>query len=183
MNWFNTILVLLTAFLAVFWEAAFGGIRHLTGVQLDLLPALMVYTSLSAGLITVSLLAFLGGLWVDSLSANPLGITVLPLFAVGVFIHWNRELILRRQTFAQSVIGAGATLAVAILTLLLLLSTGRTPLLGWGTLWQLVIMATGGGAVTPLFFLMFDWLKRMLTHGEAPQHSFRPDREIRRGRS
>ena len=83
MNWLQTVLVLGAAFLAVFWEAAFGGVRHLLGAQVDLLPPLMVYASLCTGLTTVTLLALCGGLWFDSLSANPLGVTVLPLFAVG----------------------------------------------------------------------------------------------------
>ena len=65
MNWLNTILVLGTAFLAVFWEAAFGGVRHLVGAQIDLLPPLMVYASLCTGITTVTLLALAGGLWFD----------------------------------------------------------------------------------------------------------------------
>ena len=78
MNWLNTILVLGAAFLAVFWEAAFGGVRHLLGAQVDLLPPLMVYASLYTGITTVTLLALAGGLWFDSLSANPLGVTRAP---------------------------------------------------------------------------------------------------------
>src|SRR5439155_23751367 len=101
MNWLNTILVLLVAYLAVFWEAAFNGVRHLLGAQIDLLPALMVYASLYGGFTTVILLAVLGGLWFDSLSANPLGVSVLPLFIIGVTIYASRELILRSQTVAQ----------------------------------------------------------------------------------
>ena len=49
------------------------------GAQIDLLPALMVYAALNAGLPTVALLAVFGGLWFDTLSANPLGISILPL--------------------------------------------------------------------------------------------------------
>ncbi len=52
-------LVLGAAFLAVFWEAAFGGVRHLLGAQMDLLPPLMVYASLCTGITTVTLLAVL----------------------------------------------------------------------------------------------------------------------------
>src|SRR6185369_15134808 len=88
----NSILVLLAAFLAVFWEAAFQGIRYLLGAQIDLLPALVVYASLRTGLITMSLVAVLGGLFFDSLSANPLGVTVLPLFVSGLAIFSQREL-------------------------------------------------------------------------------------------
>ncbi len=41
--------------------------------------------------------AVAGGLWFDSLSANPLGVSVLPLFAVGLCVHLAREFVLRDQ--------------------------------------------------------------------------------------
>ena len=46
----------------------------------------MVYAGLSTGITTVALLALCGGLWFDSLSANPLGVTMLPLFVIGLAI-------------------------------------------------------------------------------------------------
>jgi len=182
MNWLDTIFVLFAAFLVVFWEAAFQGVRHLLGVQIDLLPPLMVYASLRAGLNTAMLLALCGGLWFDSLSANPLGMSVLPLLVIGVAIYASRELILRTQTFAQLVIGLAASIAVPLIALLLLLSTGHRPLLGWGTLWQVLVMGVGGALATPIFFELFDWLHRKLGRIQASEVSFRPDREIRRGK-
>ncbi len=182
MNWLNTVFILVAAFLAVFWEAAFQGVRHLLGVQVDLLPAIMVYAALSSSFATVSVAAFFGGLCFDSLSANPLGITVLPLFAVGLAIYFWRDLILRDQPFAQTVLGLVAGIVCPILTLLLLLTTGRPPQLGWGTLWQLLVMSAGSAVATPAFFLLFEWLHKTLSHARAVESSFRPDREIRRGR-
>ena len=182
MNWLNTVFVLGAAFLAVFWEAAFGGVRRLLGAQVDLLPPLMVYAGLSSGISTVTLLALCGGLWFDSLSANPLGVTVLPLFVVGLAIHASRELILREETFAQGVLGLGASAATPLLTLLVLLTMGRAPLLGWGTLWQCLVLCVGGAIATPICFELFGWLQRTLVHRGTTQSSFRPDREIRRGR-
>ena len=182
MNWLNTTFVLGAAFLAVFWEAAFSGVRLLSGVQIDLLPPLMVYAALCTGLTTVTLLALCGGLWFDSLSANPLGVAVLPLFAIGLAIHLKRDLILRDQTFARLVLGLGASAAAPVLTLLLLLTMGQAPLLGWGTLWQLVVLSVGGAIATPICFELFGWLQRTLVHHRATETSFRPDREIRRGR-
>jgi hypothetical protein len=181
-SWVNNLWVLGAAFLAVFWEAAFSGVRHLLGAQLDLLPPLMVYASLSGSFTIVCLLAGFGGLWVDSLSANPLGISVLPLLIVGVAIYTRRELILRDQAFAQSVLGFAASLAAPVLTLILLLTTGRAPLFGWGTLWQLFVVSAGGAIATPVFFVLFDWLQRTFSHTRVLETSFRPDREIRRGR-
>ena len=182
MSWLHTVFVLAIAFLAVFWESAFSGLRHVLGAQIDLLPSLMVYAALSTNLTTVTLLAVLGGLWFDSLSANPLGVSVLPLFIVGLLIHVKRDLMVRNQTFAQAALGSAASLAVPLLTLLVLLTKHHTPLLGWGTLWQLLVMSVGGAVATPICFELFGWLDRTLVHPRAAQSSFRPDREIRRGR-
>ena len=182
MNWLHTVLVMGAAFLAVFWEAAFAGVRQLVGAQIDLLPPLMVYASLCTSITTVGLLAMFGGLWFDSLSANPLGVSVLPLFAIGLALHLKRDLILRNQTFAQLVLGLGASAAAPVLTLLLLLTMSRAPLLGWGTLWQLAVLSVGGAVATPICFELFGWLHRTLVHHGATETSFRPDREIRRGR-
>jgi hypothetical protein len=109
-------------------------------------------------------------------------VTVLPLFAVGLAIHLNRELILRDETLAQVVLGFSASAATPLATLLLLLTMGRAPLLGWGTLWQLVVLSVGGAIATPICFELFGWLQRTLAHRAAAESSFRPDREIRRGR-
>src|SRR5262249_36285444 len=88
----HTILILLITWLAVFGEAAFNGVRHLFGAQVDLLPALVVYASLSANLTTLTLVCVCGGLFFDTQSANPLGVTVLPLFVVGMAIYSKRAL-------------------------------------------------------------------------------------------
>ena len=182
MIWLDTIFVLCAAFLAVFWEAYFQGVRHLLGAQIDLLPALMVYASLCSRLSTVVLLAVCGGLWFDSLSANPLGISVLPLLLVGLAIYANREFILRTQTFARLVLGLAASSTVPLLTLIFLLTTGHRPLVGLGTLWQLIVMSVGGAIATPVCFEIFGWLHRLLGPPPVSELSFRPDREIRRGR-
>ena len=180
MTWINAILLFAAAFLAVFWEAAFSGLRHILGAQIDLLPPLMVYAGLRASLATVCLLSFFGGICFDSLSANPFAISVLPLFVVGIAVYYFRELILRDQAFAQFVLGLLASIVVPALTLILLLTTGHPPVLGWATLWQLAVMGIGGACATPVVFVIFEWLNRALAHVPITQTSFRPDREIRR---
>ena len=183
MNAINSILILIAAFLAVYWEAAFSGVRSLLGAQIDLLPALIVYSSLATNLGTLTLLSVLGGLFFDTLSANPLGVTVLPLFAVGLAIYSQRELILRHQLFAQFVLGLAASALVPVLTVLLLLTMGTGPLLGWGSLWQWIVMSVGGAIATPVMFALFDFFDRVLNYRGPMETSFRPDREIRRGRN
>ncbi len=182
MNFLQTILILAAAFLVVFGEAAFPVLRHVLGAQVDLLPVLMVYAALNTEMVTVSLLAVLGGLWFDALSANPLGISILPLFAVGFLICFRRDLILRELSFARLVLGTAASAAVPVLSLLLLLTAGKQPLLGWGSFWQWIVMTAGGAAATPPVFALFGWCQRALGYQPRAETSFRPDREIRRGR-
>jgi hypothetical protein len=182
MNWLHSIFILAVAFLAVFLEAACDLPRHLFGAQIDLLPALMVYTALTNGIASITLLAVCGGLWFDSLSLNPLGASVLPLLFIGVAISQGRELLLREHTFAQVVLGVSAAAIQPLGTLFILLNVGVAPSLGWFSLWQWLVMAVAGGVVTPLCFALFDRLHHAFDYPQAAQMSFRTDREIKRGR-
>jgi len=182
MRFFTPILILGFAFIAVFIEATLSGPRRVLGAQVDLLPAIMVYAALNSGVFTASLVAILGGVWFDSLSANPLGISILPLFAVGFPISLQRDLILRGLPFAQVVLGGTASAIVPVLTLLLLLNGSKQPVVGWGTLWQWFVMTAGGAAATPLLFALFDWCTGSLGYKPEAETAFRPDREIRHGK-
>ena len=182
MNWLPTIFVLAAAFVAVFLEASPGLFRNLLGAQIDLLPALMVYAALTHGLTTIVLLAVCGGLWFDSLSLNPLGASVLPLLLIGLLIYRSRDLLVRDRVYAQFILGVMAGAAQPLGTLFILLNMGTRPLLGWVSIWQWLVMAAGSGAATPVCFKLFDRLRRALEYQPVIQSSFRPDREIKRGR-
>jgi rod shape-determining protein MreD len=182
MNFFKPILILIFAFLAVFGEATLAAPRHWLGAQIDLLPALMVYAALNSSLPTIALLAVSGGIWFDTLSANPLGISILPLAIIGWPIYLRRDLILRDLPFAQFVLGAAASAAAPLLTLLLLLSGGKELLLGWGTLWQLTVMTAAGAVATPFIFSLMDACDGALGYKVRTETSFRLDREIQRSR-
>lgn len=177
------ILILLAVLLAVFAGGAFNGVRHLLGVQVDLLPALMVYAALSSGPRMVVTMAVTGGLLFDTLSANPLGTSVLPLLAVGFLVQLRRDLILRDQVYAQFLLGLLASAAAPAGSILILLTLGQSPLLGWGSLWQWAVMSIGGGVATPFIFILFGWLNQALGYQPVIETSFRPDREIRRRRN
>jgi len=182
MSLFQPILILAFAFLAVFAEATLGAPRMWLGAQIDLLPALMVYAALHSSIVTVSLLAVLGGLWFDSLSANPLGVSILPLMVAGFPIYLQRDLILRGLPFAQFVLGGAASALVPALAVLLLLNGGKQPLIGWGSLWQWLVMTAGGAAATPVIFALFGWCGKALGYQRQMETSFRPDREIQHRR-
>lgn len=176
------ICTLTLAWLAIFVQAAGPGVQWWLGAQPDLLPALMVHAALRTSLVNVCLLALWGGLLLDTVSANPPGISSLPLFAVGLGLHLRRDLILRDQPFAQFMMGLMAGAAVPALTVVLLLSLGRQPVLGWSSLLPWSGLALSSGIATPLFFRLFRVLEGWFAHRRPGSVPFRPDREIRRGR-
>lgn len=182
MNRARLILLLLLAYLAVFFQAACDWPHRWLGGPISLLPPLMVCAALRLGLAEVTVLALCGGLWVDALSANPLGTSPLPLFLAGWGVWRWREALLRELDYAQLILGACASLAVPVLTLILVLSKGAEPDLGWHTVWHLVVLTVGGGVCTPVLFRLLERLERLFVHPEIVAGSFRPDREIKRGR-
>jgi hypothetical protein len=182
-NHLNAAAILVVTYLAVFFESSANYLRNWIGAQVDLVPVLMVYCGLSTGLITLGLTALLGGLFYDALSANPLGISIFPQFLVGFVVYQARELILREQPYARFVLGTAASAAAPLLTLLLLWGGGYRPLIGWGTLWQWAVVALGGGVLTPVSFWFFDRVTSALAYSRPSESTFRPDREIKRGRN
>lgn len=183
MNEFHSIAILATAFLCVFAQTSFHGVREIFGAQIDLLPALVVYTSLRSGLVTIVLLSLFGGLWFDSLSVNPAGVSVLPLLVCGLGIFRARSVLLRDQPYAQFVLGFAASALCPLFTLISLFQLGEQPLVGWASLWQWGVMSLLGGAATPLVFAFFTRLERALFYQELKETNFRADREIKRGRA
>jgi rod shape-determining protein MreD len=180
----HPILILAAAFVVVFLEAWFDGFRDVLGAQIDILPALMVYAGLNNSPFTIALAAICGGLWFDSLSANPLGVSVLPLLLIGLLAWRGRELLAREHPAAQFVLGAASCALQPLATLFILLNIGTPPLLGWKSIWQWAVMTLGGGLLTPVLFALFNRIHRAFDYQPAPEKtSFRPDRQIKRGRA
>ena len=89
---------------------------------------------------------------------------------------------MRDERYAQHVLGAIASATAPLITLFILVCAGESPLIGWGTLWQFIVMSATGALATPLFFRLFALLERLLNHPVLTETSFRADREIKRGR-
>ena len=150
--------------------------------QINLMPAVIVYAALTSGVGTVTGAAVLGGLFQDSLSTNPLGVSILPLFLAGIILHRAQDLVLRDQLFAQFTVGVIASAFVPIVTVVMLYTMGRQPLVGWASLWQWLVLALVGGIATPVLFRVLRGLAVSLSHPISTESSHRPDRLIRRGR-
>ena len=114
MNWWMIFCLGVTTYTVVFFEASYNGFRNLTGAQVDLLPGLVVYVALAHGSRPVAIFSLVAGLLYDSVSVNPLGISVIPLLLIGMGVCQKRELILKDQRYAQVVLGMAAS-AIALL--------------------------------------------------------------------
>jgi rod shape-determining protein MreD len=182
MSWLPTTSLFFFAWLAVFAQTQFRPVTNLLGAPVALLPALLVYAALTNSLVTVAVLAVTAGVALDTLSANPIGVSVLPLFAVGFGLHLRQQLILRDQTYAQFWLGLGAGVAIPLLTLLLLWTGSDQPIQGSFLLWQLLVTGLLNGALCPAVFRLFDALHRTFDYQPVITDSFRPDRQIKRGR-
>jgi hypothetical protein len=164
MNRFHCIALPVVALLSLYVEAALAGPRALLGAQIAVLPALVVFAALRASFPAMLGLVVLGALWRDTLSADPLGLSLVPLAWAGAAVHFNRHLIVSDQFYARFMVGALAGAAVPLLMLLELYTSGREPLAGWFFAWQLAVMTVGSGLLVPLYFLLFDWLEHAFIH-------------------
>lgn len=182
MNRLNVIILLVVTYLLVWVQGNFQEIRSLTGTQIDLLPSLVVYAALRTNLAGVATTAIAGGLLQDSLSANPLGVTMLPLYVAGTILLQAREYILREQGYAQMILGLAASAGTPLVSLIILMNIDAKPLIGWFSLWQWIVCAVVGSVFTPIWFRIFDVINQVLNYRPLGQSSFRPDREIKRGR-
>jgi cell shape-determining protein MreD len=182
MNRFTAIALLAVTYLVVWLQSTFNEFRDVTGVQIDLLPSLVVYTALRSSLGGLISVAVFGGLLYDSVSANPVGVTMLPLFLGGSIIQQAREFILREQAYAQMILGLALSAAAPLVSLLILINIDSKPLIGWFSLWQWLVISVVGAVFTPLWFRIFDGIALVLNYRPVGQSSFRPDREIKRGR-
>ena len=181
-HWFSVILFLLVGYCVIFAESRMTGVRQLIGTQIDLLPGMLVYAAVSFNVGVVISSATILGLLFDSMSTNALGTSSVAFLLTTFSLFYFRELLLQDQITAQFVLGAIASAAVPFLALLIIVAAGQTPLIGAGSLAQWLLMTAGGAAFTPLWFLLFNRLDRSLRYKEVSDPSFRPDRQIARGK-
>ena len=143
----------------------------------------MVCAGLTLGAGHVSTSAMLIGLWLDSLSANPLGLSILPLFIASWAVFTFRELILRDEVVAQFYLGTAAGAMVPVLQVWLLWFVGAAPLFGWEmSVWWLINALLCGVAV-PMFARLTKLLDRWFSHPlHDPNRWPNQNRQIVRGK-
>ncbi|MGN6385007.1 MAG: hypothetical protein ACTHMT_02090 [Verrucomicrobiota bacterium] len=181
-NWPSFLFFFLVGYLCVFFEGRVMFFRDFMGAQIDFLPGLVMYGALglSSGAALFSAAAF--GLMYDALSANPLGTSMGALVILTWITLFYREVLLSDQFTTHWVLGFIASAFSPVLALVILYLLGEQPLIGIGSLWQWLIMAAGGGVITPVWFRVFRRFDAAFRYQEVPESTFRADREIERGR-
>jgi cell shape-determining protein MreD len=182
MNWPRILSLFGVAYLAIFAQSRFAFVPGSLGAQLDLLPALIVYTGLTASLPVVTAVVIVSGFAYDSLCAHPLGFSLVALGAIGLSAHAARDILLRDDVWTQYLLGLAACAVAPLVTLGLLVGAGLEPLYGGWFAWRWLVSAALSAGFTPLCFRLFAKLDLALNYPPEPSAAFRPDREIDRGR-
>ena len=181
-NGVTLLVFLITGYVIIFAQGKFTFFRDFFGAQPDLLPGMIVFAAMAFRLETVMVCVCIFGLLFDSFSMNPLGTSVVTLGAIGFGASRYRELLLSEQFTTHWVLGLVASGVAPLISYAVVRLSDMTPLVSMGSALQWAIMTAGGGIVTPLWFKVFNWLDLALRYKEIPESTFRPDRQIARGR-
>ena len=183
MNRVPITLLFLATWLAVFCQTQFPILSRSLGIPLDIRPALIVYTALTHGLPTVLGIVMVASLGTDALSANPIGVSLVPCFVLGLVLQLQRHLLLREQWYAQVWLGLSGGIAVPLLTWGLLLMDSQPQSMGFSLLFRILLLGFLNAAACPALFVVFDGLREVFEYKPISETGFRPDREIKRGRT
>ena len=177
------LLLLIVAYVLTFIQSYWHWPRLLLGFQPDLTPAFLVFVGMTMGAGYVSSMALATGLWLDSLSANPFGISVLPLFFVGWVVFCVREKIMTREFMAQIYLGIIAGLIVFLFQLILLRIFSVNPMIGWEMVFWSLLNAFFCGLFVPLLTLSHKAFGRWFSHPSyEPNKWLDNNRQIVRGK-
>lgn len=166
----------------VYTESVLDPLRNLLRAQPDLMPGLLLYAWLNSGPSWILLLAIWAGLCTCGVSQTPFAVTVLSLVAAGLIVFTNRSVLVRELVLTQVILGFGAGVAVTLFQWVMLASTGYKSATVWQVVWPALVTGLGCGLLAPAAWALLERLGSALAYREQTQPSFRPDREILRGR-
>lgn len=175
-------ILMIAAIVAVFISTQFYMFRSLVGVPVNLLPGLIVYTALRSHITGLFIISAFTGLLTDSLSASPLGTSILPLMMTGFLVQLKKDWLLSSQVFAQFILGllAGALIPLLDVTLVFMMlpESMNPPVLSGSFLWQWLALISTSGLMTPVVFKVLDAIRISLT--SSPMQSYGRHKEISR---
>jgi len=160
----NRTLLIFVALLLVVLQSTLANVVSLAGAKIELLPALVVYCSMSASLPTALLVAFCGGMFQDVLSAGRLGLSALPLCGIAVVFTNFRPLLFRDFWVIQAVLGGLAAFAASVWMVLCQLVAAGPNTVTLRTAFTVFWVVVTSALLTPLLFRLLDRLIRLIGH-------------------
>ncbi len=186
MSRFAYIVILCLAFISIYVATIFDAPRVWLGAQFEITPLIIAYIALRGTAGEAAFASAFGGLLMDSVSMNPLGVSILPLFLISLVLQSSREIMVVESTYTQFIVGLCTGAAGPIMTIMVLgIVDGPEMLLGWVSFWHLTWLSLPCGILAPFLFKLMDKLNTMVTYPRYPQISesmVRGNREIKRGR-
>lgn len=180
----QTVYLLLIGYISVALNITFGAwLRNAVGIQIDLIPLVVVYMALTLEVSTVVLICGVLGILFDSLSANPAGVSSISFALAGLTIYAYRHLVLRKLWQIQYLSGLLSSVIIPLFSYLLLKTVGEEPVMTFKMVINILISGFINAFLTPFIFGIIDWIENTFNYKQVKMSSFRPDREIKRGKT
>ena len=174
--------LILMAMVVTYVQSHWSMMEGMWRAQIDLLPVFAAFAALHGGLSPIIGLALIAGSWLDVLSANPLGTSLVSLFLTALVLHRLHEVLLKSQLAAQFFVCLAAGALGPITSCLFLWVMSMQPLAGWGTLWQIVVNAMICGLAGPFIFLILNQMDRLVSYEPVAQPWNRSVVEVKRSK-
>ncbi|MEK9861655.1 MAG: rod shape-determining protein MreD [Verrucomicrobiota bacterium] len=152
--------------------------------QVDLLPIFAAYVSMHGGMpIMPAAFALLGGCWLDLLSANPLGSSMVTLLVSMLCLQRAQKVMLRDHWAGEAMVGALVSALHLMLGAGLVWITRHHPILGWAFFWHLLINTIVCALLSPWLFALFKAMDRLFAARAIPSLGYRGIVEVKRSRT
>ncbi len=174
--------LILMAMVVTYVQSHWSVMEGMWRAQINLLPVFAAYAALHGGLAPIIGVALIAGCWLDVLSANPLGTSLISLFLMALILHRVHEVLLRGQLAAQFFVSLAAGALGPIISCFLLWATSMQPLVGWGTLWHIVVNAIICGVAGPFIFLILNQMDSWVSYEPVAQPWNSSVVEVKRGK-
>lgn len=174
--------LILIAMAVTYLQSHWSVMEGMWRAQINLLPVFAAFAALHGGLGPIIGVALIGGCWLDVLSANPLGTSLISLFLTALILHRAHEVLLKGQLAAQFFVSLAAGALGPVISYFLLWAMSMQPLTGWGTLWQIVVNSIICGVAGPFIFLILNQMDSWVSYEPVAQPWNRSVVEVKRGK-
>lgn len=150
--------LLITCCVFVWGQSWFLTHYTVVGVKIDCIPCLVLYCALFASWKELFFVCTLAGLLFDSMSLNPLGVTVISLLLPGYLLYCNRKVLLYHSVWVQALLGGAIGIIPPLLTLLQLTGLPVSPLINLGVLFVFIVLGITNAFAAPIILFGINYI-------------------------